>query len=66
MDKKSYTLSEMIDFVTRGEESSNVDSDEEEMIVVLPTIARTETKTTTVISQMTNTKDLHTIWLAIC
>ena len=35
MDKENYTFSEVIDFVTNGEESSNVDSDEEEEIVIL-------------------------------
>ena len=42
MDKKNYTLSEVTDFVTKGEDSSNVDSDEEEEIVVLPLIKRIE------------------------
>ena len=32
MDKKNYTLSEVIDFVTSGEDSWNVDSDEEEIV----------------------------------
>ena len=45
MDKKNYTLSEVIDFVTNGEDSSNVDSDEEEEIVILPPIERAEAKT---------------------
>ena len=35
MDKENYTLGEVIDFVTNGEESLNVDSDEEEEIVIL-------------------------------
>ena len=42
MDKKNYTLSEVIDFVIKGENSSKVDSDEEEDIVVLPPIKRAE------------------------
>ena len=29
MDKKNYTLSQVIGFVTNGEDSSNVGSDEE-------------------------------------
>ena len=45
MDKKKYTLSEVIDFVTNGEDSSNVDSDEEEEIVILPPIERAEAET---------------------
>ena len=45
MDKKNYTLSEVIDFVTNGENSSNVNSDEEEEIVVLPPIERVEAET---------------------
>ena len=45
MDKKNYTLSEVIDFVTNGEDSSNVDSDEEEEIVILPPIERAEAET---------------------
>ena len=32
MDKKSYTLSEVINFVTNSEGSSNLYSDEEEKI----------------------------------
>ena len=36
MDKKNYTLSEVIDFVTNGEDYSDVDSDEDEEIVILP------------------------------
>ena len=35
----------MIDFVTNGEDSSNVDSDEEEEITVLPPIERAEAET---------------------
>ena len=42
MYKKNYTLSETIDFVTNGEDSSNVDSDEEEEMVILPPIERAE------------------------
>ena len=45
MDKKNYTLNEVIDFVTNGEDSSNVDSDEEEEIAVLPPIERAEAET---------------------
>ena len=45
MDKKKYTLSEVIDFVTNGEDSSNADSDEEEEIVILPPIERAEAET---------------------
>ena len=45
MGKKHYTLSEVIDFVTNGEDSSNVDSDEEEEIVILPPIERAEAET---------------------
>ena len=32
MDKKNYTLSKVIDFLTNGEDSSSIDSDEEEEI----------------------------------
>ena len=42
MYNKNYTLSETIDFVTNGEDSSNVDSDEEEEMVILPPIERAE------------------------
>ena len=35
----------MIDFVTNGEDSSNVDSAEEKEIVILPSIERAEDKT---------------------
>ena len=45
MDKKNYTLSEVIDFVTNGRGSSNVDSDEEEEIVIFPPIERAEAET---------------------
>ena len=45
MGKKHYTLSEVIDFVTNGEDSSNVDSDEEEDIVILPPVERAEAET---------------------
>ena len=45
MDKKNYALSEVIDFVTNGEDYSNVDSHEEEEIVMLPPIERAEAKT---------------------
>ena len=45
MDKKNYSLSEVIDFVTNGKDSPNVDSDEEEDIVMLPPIERGEAKT---------------------
>ena len=44
MDKKNYNLSEVIDFVTSSEDSSNVDSDEEEEIVILPPTERAEAK----------------------
>ena len=44
MDKNNYTLSEVTDFVTNVEDSSNVDSDEEE-IVILPSIGKAEAKT---------------------
>ena len=44
-DKKNYTHSEVIDFVTNGEDSSNVDSDEEEQIMILPPIEKAEAKT---------------------
>ena len=67
MDKKNYTLSKVIDFVTKGEDSSNVDSDEEEKIVILPSTEGLKPKLIeTVIFQMTKTKELHTICLAIC
>ena len=45
IDKKIYTLSVVIDFVTNGEDSSNVDSDEEEKIVILPPIERAGVET---------------------
>ena len=45
MDKKNCTLSELIDFVTNGEDSSNIDSDEEKDIVKLLSIERAEAKT---------------------
>ena len=45
MDKKNYTHSEVIDFVTNGEDSSNVDSDEEEEIMILPPMEKAEAKT---------------------
>ena len=45
MDKKNYTLSKVIDFVTKGEDSSNVDSDEEEKIVILPSTESAEAET---------------------
>ena len=45
MDKKNYTLSEVIYFVTNGENSSNVDSDEEKEIVILSPIQKAETET---------------------
>ena len=45
MDKKNYTLSEVIDFVTNGRGSSNVDSDEEEEIVTFPPIETAEAET---------------------
>ena len=44
-DKKNYAHSEVIDFVTNGEDSSNVDSDEEEQIMILPPIEKAEAKT---------------------
>ena len=44
-DKKSYTLREVIDFVTNSEDSSNVDSNEEEEIVILPPVEIVEAKT---------------------
>ena len=45
MDKKNYTLSEVNDFVTTGEDSSNVDSDDGEEIVMLPPIERAQAET---------------------
>ena len=45
MDKKNYTLSKVIDFATKGEDSSNVDSDEEEKIVILPSTESAEAET---------------------
>ena len=45
MDKKNYTLSKVSDFVTKGEDSSNVDSDEEEKIVILPSTESAEAET---------------------
>ena len=45
MDKKNYTLSEVTGFLTNGEDSSDVDSDEEEDIVILPFIERAEAET---------------------
>ena len=45
MDKKNYALSQVIDFVTNGEDYSNVDSHEEEEIVMLPPIERAEAET---------------------
>ena len=45
MDKKNYSLSEVIDFVTKGKDSPNVDSDEEEDNVMLPPIERGEAET---------------------
>ena len=45
MGKKNYALSEVIDFVTNGEDSSNGDEDEEEEIVMLLTIEIAEAKT---------------------
>ena len=44
MDKKNYIHSEVIDFVTNGEDSSNVDSDEEEEVMILPPIEKAEAK----------------------
>ena len=64
--KKSYTLSEMIDFVTRGEDSSNVDSEEEESWYHQLLKELKPKPIATVISQMTNMKDLHNISLAVC
>ena len=43
MDKKKVNW--LIDFVTNGEDSSNVDSAEEKEIVILPSIERAEDKT---------------------
>ena len=40
-----YTLSEVIDFETNGEDSSNVDNDKEEEVVMLPPIERVEAET---------------------
>ena len=67
MDKKNYTLSEVIDFVTNGEDSSNVDIVEKEEIVILPPIEKAEVETDcdNDISD-DNTKDLHIIFLAVC
>ena len=45
MDKKNYTLSEVSDFVTTGEDSSNVDSDDEEELVMLPPIEKAQAET---------------------
>ena len=45
IDKKIYTLSKVIDFVTSGEYSSHVHSDEEEESLVLPSIERSTAKT---------------------
>ena len=45
MDKKNYTRSEVIDFVTNGKDSSNEDSNEEEEIMILPPIEKAEAKT---------------------
>ena len=45
MDKKNYTPSKVIDFATKGEDSSNVDSDEEEKIVILPSTESAEAET---------------------
>ena len=45
MDKKNYALNEVIDFVTNGKDSSNVDSDEEEEIAIVPPIERAEAET---------------------
>ena len=45
MDKRNYILSKVIDFVTNGEVSSNVGSDEEEEIVILPPIERAQAET---------------------
>ena len=44
MDKKNDTLSEVTDFVTNDEDSSNIDCDEEE-IMILPPIERAEAET---------------------
>ena len=44
MDKKNYNLSEVIDFVTSGKDSSNVYSDGEEEIVILPPTERAAAK----------------------
>ena len=44
MDKKNDTLSEVIDFVTNDEDSSNIDCDKEEIMILLP-IERTEAET---------------------
>ena len=46
IDKKNYPLSEGIDFVTNGEDSSNEDSgDEEEIVILPPTIDKAEAET---------------------
>ena len=55
MDKKIYILSEAIDFVTNGKDSSNVDSDEEEEIVILPPTERAETELIATAPCSTNT-----------
>ena len=44
MDKKNYTLSQVIGFVTNDEDSSNVGSDEEKQITILPPIEQAEAK----------------------
>ena len=45
MGKKIYALSEVIDFVTNGEDSSNGNEDQEEEIVMLLPIEIAEAKT---------------------
>ena len=45
MDKKNYTLSEVIDFVINDEDCSNVDTDAEEEIVTLPPTERADAET---------------------
>ena len=45
MEKKNYSLTEVVDFVTKSEDSSNLDSDEEEEILIIPFIKRAEAET---------------------
>ena len=56
----------MIDFVKRDEDSSNKDSDEEESWYHKLLKELKPKPIATVISKMTNSKDLHNIYLAVC